>query len=152
LAYDLGRSDLLDEGGGSVIARRLCVIGVVVVVSAVLAATAGLGATQLAPRKPCGQISGPDWTYLKGGLSGSKYVVVAIGSFTCKSAKTWVAKLAKDHVTSHANKFNPNVLKNGPRGYRCAASTSKQEKAFAGECDKGPVSSPTSEFSWAGVP
>jgi hypothetical protein len=122
------------------------------VVAAAIAASAASGAGALAPRKPCGKFSGPAWAYPSGAPSGSTYTVTAIGAFTCKSATSWVKKLVNDAAPSHANTFNPNVLKNGPSGYRCAATSSKQDKAFAGDCEKGPKLNATSGFSWAGVP
>jgi hypothetical protein len=127
-----------------------------VVVAAVLAlavsGTAGASRT-LVPRKPCGTISGPKWTFLKGPESGTKYGLVAIGTFSCASAKHWVAKLTADHVKNKTSSIvSNNVLKNGPKGYACAAHSSKEGLAFAGECLKGPKPNPTSGFSWSGTP
>jgi len=132
--------------------RIITPVASMVVVAAISASAASGAGAAFAPRKPCGKFSGPAWTYLAGAPSGSSYTVTAIGPFTCKSATSWANKLVNDAATSHANKINPNVLKNGPSGYRCDAESSKQGRAFAGECSDGPALNPSSGFSWAGVP
>ena len=113
----------------------------------------GLAHAKVIPHLPCGMISGPKWTQLTGSLSGSKYQVTAIGSFSCSTAKSWVAKLSKDVVkNSKPSGVNNNVLKNGPSGYACGALSSRQGKAFAGSCLRGPAVNPTSGFAWGGYP
>jgi hypothetical protein len=46
---------------------------------------------------------------------------------------------------------NNNVLTNGPKGYACAAHSSKEGKAF-GACTKGAAQNPSSGFTWSGLP
>jgi hypothetical protein len=122
-----------------------------------IAATVGVARsfaspTLVAPRKACGTITGPTWTFLSGHGTGSKYRVVAIGPFRCSSAKRWVAVLVTDSVKNKTSSLvNNNVLTNGPKGYSCAAISSKEGKAFAGACGKGPALNPTAGFSWSGV-
>jgi hypothetical protein len=118
-----------------------------------IAVTTTTATAAFAPRKPCGAITGPRWTFLKGPETGAKYAVLAIGSFPCAAARTWVAKLVADRVKNKTSSFvNNNVLANGPKGYACAAHSSKEGRAFAGACGKGPKINPTSGFSWSGVP
>jgi hypothetical protein len=120
----------------------------VVVAVAVAAVAAGSARGAMATtRTPCGKIPGPNWSFPAGAPSGASYNVTAFGQFTCKSAKAWAAKLIKDPAPDHSNKVNPNVLKDGPPGYHCGAGSSKQGKAYSGECTKGPVFNPTSGFS-----
>jgi len=122
--------------------------------AAALAVAAALPAyAAFAPRKPCGKITGPTWTFTRGTETGTKYGVVAIGNFQCAVAKQWVAKLAADHVKNKTESIVANnVLTNGPKGYTCAALSSKEGRAFAGQCAKGPKMYPTSGFSWSGTP
>ena len=135
------------------IARIPPVATVVLVAAALVAASAHPAHATFAPRKVCGTITGPKWTFLKGTESGTKYSVVAIGAFKCAQAKRWVGKLASDNVKNRSSSLtNNNVLANGPKGYACAAHSSKQGKAFAGACTKGPALNPTSGFSWSGLP
>lgn len=106
-----------------------------------------------APRKTCGAIKGPTWAFLSGHETGSKYGVVAIGPFTCAAAKKWVAVLVTDTVKNRTSSLvNNNKLTNGPKGYSCAAHSSKQGKAFAGACEKGPTLNPAAGFAWSGIP
>jgi len=77
---------------------RAALSAVVIVMTMASSATASF-----APRKPCGTISGPNWTFLKGPETGTKYAVVAIGGFACPSVKQWVAKLVTDPVKTHAS-------------------------------------------------
>ena len=107
----------------------------------------------VAPRTPCGTITGPKWTFLQGPESGDGYVVISIGQYGCAGAKKWVAKLANDSVKNRTSStVNNNVLTNGPKSYACAAHSSKQGKAFAGACTKGATLHPTSGFTWSGAP
>ncbi len=133
---------------------RIPPVAIVALVAAALSAASALPAhATFAPRKSCGTITGPKWTFLKGPESGTKYSVVAIGPFKCAQARQWVGKLVNDNVKNRSSSFiNNNVLVNGPKGYACAAHSSKQGKAFAGACSKGPALNPTSGFSWSGHP
>jgi hypothetical protein len=135
---------------------KLRAIALLVVLLTVCATTAGVakvsGApTAFAPRKSCGTITGPKWTFLKGPQTGSKYTVVAIGPFPCSAAKKWVAVLVTDSVENRTSSLvNNNKLSNGPKGYACAAHSSKEGKAFAGACEEGPALNPTAGFTWSG--
>ena len=65
--------------------------------------------------------------------------------WTCSSAKTWIVKLAADHVAPS----NHNVpLTNGPRGYHCVATPRTQKFAVSGACFKGTIRFPRSGFGW----
>jgi hypothetical protein len=72
----------------------------------------------------------------------------AIGSFTCKSAMTWVEKLAADHVSPLGGEI---ALTNGPKGYHCYATLEKKGVASSGLCYKGTAAYPTSGFNWTGA-
>ncbi|HXY17742.1 MAG TPA: hypothetical protein VEH79_06210 [Gaiellaceae bacterium] len=107
-------------------------------VALVVVAAAWGAPRTFAPRKSCGTISGPQWTFVKGPESGTKYAVVAIGSFPCTSAKKWVAKLAADPVKNKTSSLvNNNVLMNGPKGYSSAAHSSKEGAPSPGSAAKG---------------
>jgi hypothetical protein len=124
-----------------------------VVAAGLLSAAASAATGAFAPRKPCGSITGPRWTFLKGPETGTKYTVVAIGPYGCAAAKKWVAKLVTDKVKNRTSSLvNNNVLSNGPKGYACAAHSSKEGRAFSGACGKGPKLNPTSGFTWSGIP
>jgi hypothetical protein len=109
------------------------------------------GATSAPSTTNCGTISGPKWTHAP--ESGTKYLVTATGSFQCAVARKWVSTLANDSVKNKSfTLIDNNVLTNGPKGYACGAHSSKEGKAFAGQCGKGPKLNPTSGFTWMGVP
>jgi hypothetical protein len=136
-----------------VLVRARYVITLGVSIDAVVVLFAAMANAAYAPRTSCGTIKGPHWTFLKGRESGSKYGVTAIGPYACATAKKWVAKLANDPTPNHRSSLvNNNVLHNGPKGYVCAAHSSKEGRAFAGACTKGPALNPTSGFSWSGTP
>ena len=78
--------------------------------------------------------------------SGVRLTYETLGnSWTCSAAKTWIVKLAADHVAAS----NVNVpLKNGPRGYHCLATPRKQKFAVSGACFKGTIAFPGTGFAW----
>jgi hypothetical protein len=131
---------------------KLVAVLLLAIATAVGATKSSASPNLLAPRKACGAIKGPTWTYLSGHGTGSTYSVLAIGPFTCAAARKWVAVLVTDAVKNRTpSQFNNNKLTNGPNGYRCAAISSKQGKAFAGACEQGPALNATSGFTWSGL-
>jgi hypothetical protein len=135
------------------VTRAVLLLVLLTAIATTIGVASSSGAPNLfAPRKACGTITGPQWTFLTGHGTGSTYRVVAIGPFPCATAKKWVAVLVTDTVKNRTSSLvNNNVLTNGPKGYSCAAHSSKQGKAFAGACEKGPALNPTSGFTWSGL-
>jgi hypothetical protein len=68
-------------------------------------------------------------------------------TWSCASAKSWIAKLALDRVPKTVTRNIP--LPNGPRGYHCFATAfSRGGHATGGACMKGTIAFPRSGFSW----
>ncbi|HSP73800.1 MAG TPA: hypothetical protein VLN26_15590 [Gaiellaceae bacterium] len=123
--------------------------GVAVLAIAVAASPAAASAASAAPAggKVCPPLTGRTWHSLYKGRSGTRYQWSVIGSFTCASAKPWVAKLINDRARS-ADGANV-VLHNGPGGYHCYATVpDKDGYAATGACFRGTWAYPGSGFSW----
>lgn len=79
-------------------------------------------------------------------LNGQKILWEVIGTWTCKSAKPWIVKLDKNHVSSALGKA---ALHNGPPRYHCfATQESASGRVIDGICYLGTLAFPKSGFTW----
>ncbi len=78
--------------------------------------------------------------------SGLTYQWSVIGNVACSQAKPWLLKLLADHGTPDAKV----ALKNGPKGFHCAATADSKGRPSAGACYTGTVAFPMNGFQWFG--
>jgi hypothetical protein len=78
--------------------------------------------------------------------SGLKVRWSAIGNVTCAKAKPWLTKLLADRGKPGVKA----VLKNAPRGFKCAATDDSKGRPFVGACYTGTPAFPKNGFQWFG--
>ena len=118
------------------IASRACVAAVVVATTTV--AVIGAGAATA-------RASGTAAVCKSFSASGLKKVEWSvIGSVTCGKAKPWLVKL----LAYHGKPDVKVVLKNGPKGFKCTATTDGKGRPSAGACYTGTVAFPKNGFQW----
>ena len=109
-------------------------VPILIALGAALAAASGGAAAPTAA--VCGSLK----------VSRVKINYETLAGWTCSSAKTWIVKLAADHVAPS----NHNVrLTNGPRGYHCFATPLRRGSwARSGTCFTGTITFPGKGFAW----
>jgi len=111
-----------------------------VLVSIAIVAIVGAGAATAARTSRTAAVCKPLST------SGLKVEWSAIGNVTCKKAKPWLVKLLADHGKPDVKV----VLKNGPKGFKCAATDDGKGRPSAGACYTGTIAYPGNGFQWFG--
>jgi hypothetical protein len=134
--YD--RGSLIPTEEGPVTAIRACAAAAVAIaIVAVVGVGTATGARASGAAGVCKSFSS----------SGLKKIEwSAIGNVTCAKAKPWLLKLLADHGKPDVKV----VLKNGPKGFKCAATDDGKGRPSAGACYTGTVAFPKNGFQWFG--
>ena len=119
------------------IASRACLAAVVVATAivAIFGAGAATGARASGTAAVCKSFSAS-------GLKKVEWSV--IGNVTCAKAKPWLVKI----LAYHGKPDVKVVLKNGPKGFKCQATTDGKGRPSAGACYTGTVAFPKNGFQW----
>jgi hypothetical protein len=116
--------------------RRTCTTAVVIASVALASFAAATGARAAGSAEVCKTFS----------ASGLKVQWSAIGNVTCAKANPWLTRLLADRGKPGVKV----VLKNGPRGFKCAATDDSKGRPFAGACYTGTLAFPKNGFQWFG--
>lgn len=114
-------------------------VAAVVVATAIVAVFGG--ATTAAPASGTAAVCK---SFSASGLKKIQWSV--IGNVTCGKAKPWLVKL----LAYHGKPDVKVVLKDGPKGFKCSATTDGKGRPSAGACYTGTVAFPKNGFQWFG--